>query len=167
MAVEIEGPGGRQGGRTLTALVHVLIGSAAGVLSRGSGSAAGRGLLSHICLDLLPHRDYGSTLVGAFDGACAAAALLFGLRRGGFKAFLGGLAAVLPDIEVVLKRLWNRELPGGAHFPTHDPHGGLGHGRASGTRARWGEAALGLLALAVLLRGTKRTSRSTTGKPAR
>lgn len=84
--------------------------------------AGALGLISHACLDAVPHHDYHDIKPGLADFIIGTA-LWFGLLRPiGLSAAVGAIAGAIPDLEVVLKQVF-RKWP--QLFPSHSglsPH---------------------------------------------
>lgn len=108
---------------------HFAAGALAGSLVPVAAVAPFIGLGSHLLLDVLPHRDFENYRIEIVLWLAAMAALLAG---GGMTLaiLLGGLAAVLPDLENLL---WKLGLirDGQKIFPGHRP-GLIRHGREAG-----------------------------------
>ncbi len=108
---------------------HLVVGMSLGAVMPNSMAAAAAGVASHVVLDMVSHHDYEGIKGGVFDltaGAAAATALHWVLAAQGASTgavLTGGLAATLPDAEVVAAYLKSKK--GTMCFPTHSgllPH---------------------------------------------
>ncbi|HAH97234.1 MAG TPA: hypothetical protein DHD79_04435 [Firmicutes bacterium] len=101
---------------------HLLAGAAVGHLTGNPIMAGVLGLVSHACLDAVPHHDYHNLKPGLVD-CTLGTALWFGvLLPVGLPAAVGAIAGAIPDLEVVLKQVF-RNWP--QIFPSHSglsPH---------------------------------------------
>lgn len=101
---------------------HLLAGAAVGHLTGNPIMAGALGLISHACLDAVPHHDYHDIKPGLADFIFGTA-LWFGLLRpSGLTVAVGAIAGAIPDLEVVLKQVF-RKWP--QIFPSHSglsPH---------------------------------------------
>jgi hypothetical protein len=110
--------------------IHVVSGFTVGAMARSRLSAFVGGVLSHVVLDAVPHRDYPSWTANAIEtagGVVLAVVFAKGLsRERRDQAFFGALGAMTPDIETIAHKAgWlpaDRKL-----FPTHS--GAIVHGR--------------------------------------
>lgn len=101
---------------------HLLAGAAVGHLTGNPIMAGALGLISHACLDAVPHHDYHDIKPGVADFILGTA-LWFGLLRPtGLPAAVGAIAGAVPDLEVVLKQVFRKWTQ---IFPSHSglsPH---------------------------------------------
>ncbi|MEW5865448.1 MAG: hypothetical protein AB1774_01175 [Bacillota bacterium] len=96
---------------------HFAVGAMLGSITPGQGAAALGGLVSHAALDAIPHSDYSRTAQGVFDVTVTCFLVAFTARAGyGPQVLWGGIAAVLPDLEVAMDHLFPR---------AYRPHGRL------------------------------------------
>jgi hypothetical protein len=134
----------------MIAAVHALTGAALGRFCRAPGRAFALGFVSHLPLDLSPHRD----LEIAEEGLLLGAALGLVAAARGFTSpeFAGALGAAAPDVENVVARAL--DIPDEKLLlPTHSRF----HGRK--VRGLRGQLALALCCLAVLCWPTGQGSR--------
>ncbi|MBN1164206.1 MAG: hypothetical protein JXB45_06485 [Candidatus Krumholzibacteriota bacterium] len=107
---------------------HFAAGALLGAFSPHVALAPVVGLGSHIVLDVIPHRDFENMKVEIGLGILALAVLLAGGVYS-WAVILGGLAAVLPDLENLLWKLGkireNQKI-----FPGHV--GFIPHGKPAG-----------------------------------
>jgi hypothetical protein len=125
----------------MIAAVHALVGAALSRFCHTPGQALAVGFLSHLPLDLVPHRDLE---VGEEALLLASALALVAAARGpASRELVGGVAAAAPDVENVIGRLL--EIPDEKLLlPTHSRY----HGRK--VRDLRGQLALALCCLAVI-----------------
>ncbi len=117
---------------------HLAAGALVGGLLGNVPAAVAAGLASHAVLDALPHYDFPDWRI-EIAGAALTLALLGLLGLGTAAAVAGGLAGVLPDLEILLWRLGR--LPRSRFlFPSHS--GLIRHGRATGPATLGWQAAL-------------------------
>lgn len=122
------------------AATHFFVGSMLGQAVGDSYAACALGLASHMVLDAIPHSDYSKIVHGVLDLAAVATIACISIRAGaGRSALAGGLAAILPDLEVALVHLrMAKDEASCEHrlfFPSHS--GYIRHGRL---RPPWGVA---------------------------
>jgi len=101
---------------------HLLAGAAIGHLSGNPIAAGALGLISHACLDAVPHHDYRDIKFGLVDFIIGTALWFSLLRPTGLPAAIGAITGAIPDLEVVLKQVF-RKWP--QVFPSHSglsPH---------------------------------------------
>lgn len=115
------------------AVTHFSVGLMLGQAVDNSYTACTLGLVSHVVLDAIPHSDYGKIIHGVIDLAAALAVCCISVRAGaGASALTGGLAAVLPDLEVARAHLRMAKDESQCRyrffFPSHN--GLVRHGRA-------------------------------------
>jgi len=108
----------------VTVFTHFSAGALVGYLAPGLLSAAGLGLLSHLLLDYLPHFDFENVWLEIIFG-CVVLAVLIAGRSCTANICVGGLVAVLPDVENLF---WKLGIMDRKHriFPSHTglvPHG--------------------------------------------
>jgi hypothetical protein len=116
------------------AVTHFSVGLMLGQAVGNSYAACALGLASHVVLDVIPHSDYSKIIFGVSDLAAVAAVACVSIRAGaGAPALIGGLAAILPDLEVAVVHLrMARDRASCKHrlfFPSHS--GLVRHGRLS------------------------------------
>ena len=114
------------------AVTHFSVGLMLGQAVGNSYAACALGLASHVALDAIPHSDYSKIIHGISDLAAVAAVCCISIRAGrGVCALIGGLAAILPDLEVAIVHLrMARDQPPckpRLFFPSHS--GLVRHGR--------------------------------------
>lgn len=112
----------------MTVFTHFSAGALLGYFSPGLASAAFLGLLSHLLLDYLPHYDFENVWLEIILG-CVVLGILIAGRSCAANICLGGLVAVLPDVENLL---WKLGVIGRERriFPSHT--GLIPHGREAG-----------------------------------
>jgi hypothetical protein len=120
------------------AVTHFVVGSMLGQAVGSSYAACALGVASHIVLDAIPHSDYSKIVHGVLDLAAVATIACISIRAGaGRSALTGGLAAILPDLEVAIVHLrMEKDKASCKHrlfFPSHS--GFIRHGRL---RPPWG-----------------------------
>jgi hypothetical protein len=139
----------------MCSVAHVAVGALIGSFFNSSLAALGVGFVSHIPLDAVPHFDFKDFRLDAIESVALLVAVLV---VGGLTPMLfGAIGSVLPDIENLFWKIGlideKRKI-----FPTHS--GLLKHGRAQGEGGVRSEIAMtalsiGLVALAMLIRGTR------------
>ena len=99
--------------------LHVATGGLAGALAGSRGRAVALGLVAHAAGDRMPHEDLRSRRFETVSGF--AGLLLLAATRGPLDpAFVGAVAASVPDVEHVLRL----PRPGGRKlFPSHRVYG--------------------------------------------
>lgn len=122
------------------AVTHFLVGSMLGQAVGNPYAACALGLASHIVLDAIPHSDYSKIVHGVVDLAAVATVACISIRTAaGRSALTGGLAAILPDLEVAIAHLRIEKDKASCKnkflFPSHS--GFIRHGRL---RPPWGIA---------------------------
>lgn len=129
--------------------VHACVGAAIGSIVKSRGGAFVGGVLSHLVLDMVPHRD----VAPALDVPVMAAVLagVAGLRGVDSPEFWGAVGGVAPDAEhaLLMAGLIDKDHE---IFPTHVRDGAF-HGRESDER--WSQllvAAVSVLTLALSAR---------------
>ena len=108
--------------RAMVATTHMLAAGALALKARSPGHALAIGVLSHLLLDAVPHRDYRwNSLGGLVLGAdIAGGALAVGRLSGGSPVVLAGaFGGVLPDVVRPVERALHLKLTSGLHDTMH------------------------------------------------
>jgi len=106
----------------MIATPHMLVGAAVALNARSVKGGVALGILSHLALDAVPHRDYR---LGALGGLVLAADLAGGalaackLSDGSEVVLAGALGGVLPDILRFAEGVLNIRIARRVHDPMH------------------------------------------------
>ncbi len=141
----------------MVATTHMLVGAACALRARSPVGGLAIGVLTHLALDAVPHRDYRR---GALGGLTLTADLTTGtlavwrLSDRSEVVLAGALGGVLPDVVRLAERSLGVTLTGWAHDTIH----------AAGRPPAWRSAAVqGLTAVTAALalsRPSRRSSRA-------
>ncbi|HMA76345.1 MAG TPA: hypothetical protein VKO43_03450 [Candidatus Krumholzibacteriaceae bacterium] len=114
----------------MTVFTHFAAGALIGYFSPGVLSASIGGLLSHVLLDVIPHYDFESLKLEIFLGVVVLLILVF-TGSCSLVICLGGIFAVIPDLENLLWKL-GKLREDQKVFPGHA--GIIPHGRKTGRK---------------------------------
>lgn len=114
----------------MTVFTHFAAGALIGYFSPGVFSASIGGLLSHVLLDVIPHYDFESLKLEIFLGVVVLLILVF-TGSCSLVICLGGIFAVIPDLENLLWKL-GKLREDQKVFPGHA--GIIPHGRKTGRK---------------------------------
>jgi hypothetical protein len=108
----------------MVATTHMLAAGALAIKARSVKHGLAIGVLSHLLLDAVPHRDYRWNSLGglALGADITGGALAVGRLSGGSPVVLAGaLGGVLPDVVLPVERALHLKLTSGLHDTMHTP----------------------------------------------
>ena len=142
----------------MVATTHVLVGAACALRARSPVGGLAIGVLTHLALDAVPHRDYSRDALGglALTADLTAAGLaVWSLSDRSEVVLAGALGGVLPDVVRVAERSLGVKLTSWAHDTVH----------TAGRPPAWRSAAVQGLTAATAALALSRSSRGRRPRP--